>query len=112
MNANGHALDYREHYLGTKPLRIGSKVLVGPQTLVWAILAGTVYDRRAESREGGAHLAELANQTMQTLWATLPDIREARLVRLGKILEATDGEIASEVVRVVELRGRTLGWWP
>jgi len=72
-------------------------------------------DRRSSYRtegETGELLATLANEMMTTLWETLPDVRETRLTRLGKVLEATDGPIAGEVVRIVTLRGRTLGWWP
>ena len=113
MNANGQALDYREHYLGTKPLRVGGKLLCGPQTLVWQILSGTVYDRRSVERTPMPSVADAANQMMDTLHQTLPDVRELRVERLGKVLAATEGEeLAREVVRVVGLRGRTLGWWP
>lgn len=116
MNVNGQALDYRATYLGSKPLTIGSRTIVGPETTVASVLSGSRYDRRTHCRrddEATRLVARKANDLMATLWETLPEIREARVSRWWKILEATDGDlIAGEVVRVVTLRGRTLGWWP
>lgn len=74
-----------------------------------------MHERRASYRTGGEQgelVAMLANTMMGTLWETLPEARIARLDRLGKILGVIEGPISGEVVRVVTLRGRTLGWWP
>lgn len=74
-----------------------------------------MHERRASYRtsgEQGELVAMLANTMMNTLWETLPEARVARLDRLGKILGVIEGPISGEVVRVVTLRGRTLGWWP